>query len=132
MIKDNKFLDNVEEGTKFTIKTQEIIDKPIEAPIPIIKSTSSKTWYRNATIAANLIVHSDYKYTFNNEHFSFTSNRTNKLYMEPHHLIPLSEQTNFHASLDIEDSIVNLCSTCNNYIHYEIDKEKVKVLYSLF
>lgn len=145
---DNKFLDNVEEDTKFTIKAQEIIassssqqyklihkeiiDKPIEAPIPIIKATGSKTWPRNATIAANSIVHSDYKCTFNNEHFSFTSNRTNKPYMEPHHLIPLSEQANFPVSLDVEANIVSLCSTCHNCVHYGIDKEKFEILYSLF
>lgn len=52
--------------------------------------------------------------------------------MEPHHLIPLSEQANFPVSLDVEANIVSLCSTCHNCVHYGIDKEKFEILYSLF
>lgn len=145
---DNKFLDNVEEDTKFTIKTQEIIsnssslqyellpkeiiDEPTPIPTPVIKSVGNKIWPRNAKIAANSLIHSNYTCSFNINHFSFTSNKTKKPYMEPHHLIPLSEQDNFSVSLDVEANIVSLCSNCHNCIHYGISEEKLAILRKIF
>ena len=119
------FLDTYDEDTKFTLTAQEIIstssksnklnfkeiiDKTITVPNPIIKSDKSKQWPRNANIAANSLIHSGYKCSFNPNHISFTSNKTNKPYMEPHHLIPISQQSKFDFSLDVEANIVSLCS----------------------
>lgn len=145
---DDKFLDTIEEDTKFITKAQEIIssslslqhelfpkeiiDEPTDVPNPIIKSAGNKTWPRNATIAANSIIHSNHTCTFDTTHFSFTSNRTKKPYMEPHHLIPLSEQDKFPVSLDIEANIVSLCSNCHNCVHYGINEEKFRILSELF
>lgn len=145
---DNKFLDNIEEDNKFIIKAQEIIsnsssfqyqllpkeiiDEPSTVPIPITKSGGNKTWPRNANIAAKSIIQSNYTCTFDSNHFSFTSNKTKKTYMEPHHLIPLSEQDKFPVSLDVEANIVSLCSTCHNCVHYGINEEKSKILGELF
>lgn len=145
---DNKFLDSVEEDTKFTIKAQEIIsnssslqykllpkeiiDKPTTIPTPVIKSGGNKVWPRNAKIAANSLIHSNYTCSFDINHFSFTSNKTKKPYMEPHHLIPLSEQDKFSVSLDVEANIVSLCSTCHNCLHYGIIEEKLTILRKIF
>ena len=52
--------------------------------------------------------------------------------MEPHHLIPISEQSNFNVSLDVEANIVSLCSNCHNCIHYGVTKEKLIILKKLF
>lgn len=144
---DNMFLDTYDEDTKFTLTAQEIIstssksnklnfkeiiDKPITVPNPIIKSDKSKQWPRNANIAANSLIHSGYKCSFNPNHISFTSNKTNKPYMEPHHLIPISQQSKFDFSLDVEANIVSLCSNCHNCIHYGIQEEKLIILKKLF
>lgn len=145
---DNKFLDNAEEDSKFITKAQEIIsdspslqyellpkeiiDEPAPVPIPVVKSGGNKTWPRNATIAANSIIHSNYTCTFNINHLSFTSNKTKKPYMEPHHLIPLSEQDKFPVSLDVEANIVSLCSDCHNCVHYGTNKERLYILRKLF
>lgn len=145
---DGSFLDNTEDDLKFTVKAQdiisdslskqyqlspkEIIDSPISKPKPIIKNNGTKTWPRNASIAANSIIHSNYKCTFDNNHISFTSNKTKMPYMEPHHLIPLSEQSRFSVSLDVEANIVSLCSNCHNCVHYGTDEEKLTILKKLF
>lgn len=144
---NNMFLDISEEDIKFTLKTEEIvnnnskaieiipkeiIDKPVNAPNPILKSNGSRIWPRNATIAANSLIHSNYSCSFNTAHSSFTSSKTNKPYMEVHHLIPLSEQDNFKVSLDVEANIVSLCSNCHNCIHYGIAEEKLVILNKLF
>lgn len=145
---DGSFLDNTEDDLKFTVKAQdiisdslskqyqlspkEIIDSPISKPKPIIKNNGTKTWPRNASIAANSIIHSNYKCTFDNNHISFTSNKTKMPYMEPHHLIPLSEQSRFSVSLDVEANIVSLCSNCHNCVHYGIDEERLLILKQLY
>ncbi|WP_294359551.1 DUF3578 domain-containing protein [uncultured Clostridium sp.] len=144
---DNMFLDTTEEDSKFTLQAheiistdftdaklthKEIIDKPINAPNPILKSNGSKTWPRSASIAANSLIHSNYKCSFDSTHPSFTSNKTKQTYMEPHHLIPLYEQSNFNVSLDVEANIVSLCSNCHNCIHYGVTKEKLIILKKLF
>lgn len=145
---DNKFLDTVEEDVKFTLQSEEIIsktlsiekeimpkgiiDEPIDVPNPIIRYAGNKVWPRNAYISANSIVHSNYKCSFNNSHQSFTSNKTKKPYMEPHHLIPLSQQDKFPVSLDVEANIVSLCSNCHNCVHYGTDEEKAEILIKLF
>ena len=53
-------------------------------------------------------------------------------YMEPHHLIPLSEQSRFSVSLDVEANIVSLCSNCHNCVHYGVHAEKSSILRKLF
>lgn len=145
---NDNFLDTTEDDIKFTIKTQEIIsnsvstkyeltpkeiiDSPISRPNPIVKNNGAKTWPRNADTAANSIINSNYKCTFDNNHISFTSNKHKKPYMEPHHLIPLSEQDKFFVSLDVEANIVSLCSTCHNCVHYGINEEKFEILKKIF
>ena len=53
-------------------------------------------------------------------------------YMEPHRLIPLSEQSRFSVSLDVEANIVSLCSNCHNCVHYGIDEERLLILKQLY
>ena len=144
---DNMFLDNIDEDNKFITQAQEIIgslpsqyelfpkkiiDEPVDIPNPVIKSSGNKSWPRNANVAANSIIHSNYRCSFDNNHLSFTSKKTHKPYMEPHHLIPLSEQSRFSVSLDIEANIVSLCSNCHNCVHYGIDEERLLILKHLY
>lgn len=109
-----------------------IIDSPTPKPKPIIKNNGTKTWPRNESIANNSIIHSNYKCSFDNNHVSFTSNTTKKPYMEPHHLIPLSQQDRFSLSLDVEANIVSLCSNCHNCVHYGIYEERLLILKQLY
>ena len=44
--------------------------------------------------------------------------------------MPMAEQYHFNTSLDVEENIVSLCSTCHNHIHYgEGAEELLKKLY---
>ncbi|MGL4875799.1 MAG: MrcB family domain-containing protein [Clostridium sp.] len=141
---DNKFLDDLDSDHKFTIAAQEIItdslsllpkpivDEPQEPPAAVTQNTGSKHWTRNAVTAARALASEDFKCVFNQTHTSFISKTTGKPYMEPHHLIPLSNQGNFYVSLDVEANIVSLCSHCHNCVHYGIDTDKYSILNKLF
>ena len=61
------------------------------------------------------------------EHRSFLRRNGRVLYMEPHHLIPLSFTDYFGVNLDREQNIFSLCSNCHNQIHYGT-KEDVREL----
>ena len=51
--------------------------------------------------------------------------------MEPHHLIPLAFSDSFDVSLDVEENVVSLCSTCHNCIHYGKEAaDLVEMLYN--
>jgi len=61
----------------------------------------------------------------NEDHPSFIRRGTDVMYVEPHHLIPMSAQRKFDHSLDVEANIVALCSNCHNEVHYGKDTRKL-------
>ncbi len=66
--------------------------------------------------------------TANDPHTSFTSARTQRNYVEAHHLILFSLQSEFEHSLDVEENIAALCPNCHRMLHYGRAAEKVKAL----
>ncbi|MCQ2535170.1 MAG: hypothetical protein MJ172_11495 [Clostridia bacterium] len=69
---------------------------------------------------------------YNNKHESFIRYSDGNIYMEPHHLVPISQQDKFDHSLDVPANVVSLCSNCHNCIHYGVDSEEmIEALYEL-
>ena len=65
-------------------------------------------------------------------HASFLRRDGLHLYMEPHHLLPMSKTDYFGVSLDREQNIFSLCSNCHNQIHYGRKKDIQELLSILF
>jgi 5-methylcytosine-specific restriction endonuclease McrA len=104
-------------------------DKPIK--LKSSKKTTKNYFGRNSQVAINAIAHSNYKCESDPSHSSFIRKNRNEPYLEPHHLIPLSKQSQFQYSLDVEANIVSLCSNCHNEVHYGQDyKRLIEVLFS--
>jgi 5-methylcytosine-specific restriction protein A len=73
----------------------------------------------------------NYRCEIDEEHPSFIKKSDGTTYMEPHHLIPMSYQSQFPQSLDVQANIVSLCSNCHNQLHYGKDFEPLlKKLYN--
>lgn len=72
-------------------------------------------------------------YTCENDptHTTFTSDVTGKDYMEPHHLIPISNQGLYEHDIDITSNLICLCPTCHKQIHYG-QKTDIKQMLSAF
>ena len=86
---------------------------------------------RNKEIAFNALLKANFECEIDSSHKSFISKRSNKKYMEVHHLIPLAYADEFEYSLDVEENIVSLCSNCHNQIHYGKDSNKlIEILYN--
>lgn len=78
---------------------------------------------RSRKIAENALILAEFKCEIDNEHFTFIRKNQNVPYTEAHHLVPLAYSECFSYSLDVEENIVSLCSTCHNQIHYGKDAE---------
>lgn len=62
----------------------------------------------------------------------FTSKKTNKNYLEIHHLIPKSHSDSFTSSIEVSANYVALCANCHRLVHQAIKVEREKVLKTLF
>jgi len=90
------------------------------------KGTSG--WSTNPRFAKKAIVDADYQCEYDNSHLTFTSNTTEKNFVEAHHLIPMSAQDNFEFELDTPDNIIALCPNCHSKFHYAKEKEKINLM----
>lgn len=65
-------------------------------------------------------------------HIYFPSAKTRKNYVEAHHFIPFSQQSNFEVSLDVEENIAVLCPNCHRMLHHGTSESKTSHLKSIF
>ena len=80
---------------------------------------------RKKRTSLNALRIADFKCEYDAEHPTFIRKKSNIPYTEAHHLVPLSCAELFKNSLDVEENIVSLCSTCHNQIHYGKDAENI-------
>lgn len=84
----------------------------------LVDSKGGKVYRRDRKVAINALMLADHKCEIDNTHPSFIRKNSSLLYSEPHHLVPLGYYEMFAVSLDVEENIVSLCSTCHNQLHY--------------
>lgn len=125
-VEDKNFLEEVnhyflENSDSVSVESSDVYeDYPAikkEKRFPIIKN-GQRIYNRDKKAALNALKRAHYSCEINPAHPTFIRKNSNKNYTEPHHLIPLSYSDNFHFSLDVEQNIVSLCSTCHDQIHY--------------
>lgn len=97
-----------------------------------LQESGGRRYYpRNHATAVNALIMADFKCEFDENHGTFIRRKDGHPYTEPHHLVPLSYSGEFPVSLDVEENIVSLCSTCHNQLHYGKDTTSLlKKLYS--
>lgn len=103
---------------------------------PEISKSSKKNRYKtNAKLAKTIVEDKNFKCEYatiiKEEHFTFKT----KLgyYVEVHHLIPMSRQSEFlPINIDRSENIIVLCPNCHRAIHNGTDEEKIARLQELF
>ena len=98
----------------------------------IIDNKGGSVYPRDAKVAANALEIANYKCEIDEKHQSFIRRTNGKNYTESHHLIPINCQDRFEYSLDVEENIVSICSTCHNCIYYGINSERIILLERLY
>ncbi len=117
-------IDNVAPST-----SPKLIDAP-QPKGPISHFSGNRIIYlRDPAVAKRALSQAGHLCQIDSTHISFIRRNGNTLYMEPHHLIPMSLTDYFGVNLDREQNIFSLCSTCHNQIHYG-KKENVRQMVS--
>lgn len=95
-------------------------------------SGSRIVYQRDSSVAKRALGRANHLCEVNPSHISFLRRNGNVLYMEPHHLIPISFTDYFGVNLDREQNIFSLCSNCHNQIHYGRKEDVRKLIAKLF
>lgn len=99
--------------------------QPAKSPKTI---NGQKVFPRNYSYAKKALENTNFSCEIDHSHKTFISNVTNKNFVEAHHLIPMSRQTEFDYSLDIPANIVALCPNCHRKIHLgNVDDKKIMI-----
>lgn len=124
----------------FQSAAQELVNKsnrdslppgPMIPPPPQIGGQKGRQ-RRDPEMAARAIETAGHKCEMDENHRSFISKRTKKMFVEAHHLVPVSRQPEFSTRLDVPENIIALCPNCHRLIHYAKRQEIRPLLESLY
>lgn len=126
----------IEDEVGFNASVLEVISKTTNEPLiglkkgpelarkPVISRNGKSKYTRRAKIAAQALKLADFQCEIDPTHQTFTNKVTNMHYVEAHHLIHMSAQSDFKYELDCVQNIVALCPTCHRLLHHGTDKDK--------
>ena len=117
---DNLLISDLQKEDFSSVDGFEYKCKPLPVPEPL-KTGGRLVYPRNRQTSVNALVRAGYACEIDSNHPTFNRKHSGIPYTEPHHLVPMSQQGRFTVSLDVEENIVSLCSTCHNHIHYGQD-----------
>lgn len=99
------------------------------SPLPSVVGVKYK---RDIKKSKKALKNSNFRCEYSVSHESFISGVTGKMYVEAHHIIPMSQQGVYENSLDIVSNIVALCPNCHRLIHHGTFEDKAKLIKSIF
>lgn len=105
---------------------------PRQKGTPLKLSDGRNVYPRDPSVAKRALDRAGHRCEIDPEHPSFLRRNGSSLYMEPHHLIPMSMTDYFNVCLDREQNIFSLCSTCHNQIHYGTKEDVRRLVAALF
>lgn len=119
----------IDDDDEKVISTNDVIDDNKVVPsyrpevVPELTGKSgSKSFKRDHSKAKKALVLSKFECNINCSHVTFTT-KNGKQYMEAHHLIPMSAQSDFSTSLDVDANIICLCPLCHRKLHFGVQIE---------
>ena len=108
------------------VKLDAPIAKPAEAPKVVYG------WNRDRVIVEQVLKADKYICEIDARHKTFVTRRNDQLYLEGHHLIPISHQDEFEWSLDVYANIIGLCPNCHRQLHFGKKSEVEDILKGLY
>ena len=108
------------------VKLDAPIAKPAEAPKVVYG------WNRDRVIVEQVLKADNYLCEIDARHKTFVTRRNDQLYLEGHHLIPISHQDEFEWSLDVYANIIGLCPNCHRQLHFGKKNEVRNILKGLY
>lgn len=91
-----------------------------------------EVYLRDIKKAKEVLVANHFRCEIDGTHEVFKKKKSDELYAEAHHIVPMSKQKDYQNSLDTKANIACLCSNCHRKIHYGKDAPKlIEKLYNL-
>ena len=106
------------------------LDVPMDAVEPA--RMEYKVWRRSGILRAQTIAAAGYRCELHPEHRTFIAERTQKPYMEAHHIIPMSQQESFRHSLDVYANVICLCPVCHRLLHHGLLAERRYIIDQIY
>lgn len=110
-------------------KAKQYIETKQKAPKPA-KNSHEKQYRRKAIVTKKAIINADYLCEVDKTP-TFINKSTNHLYVEGHHLIPISKQNEFEYDIDVTSNVVALCPKCHMLLHHGLIEQKKPILEKL-
>lgn len=133
IVEDQQLVEQISQVDSERIDAQtDILNIPQPKGAISQRSANQNIYLRDATVAKRALSRAGHLCEIDRTHTSFLRKCGRVLYMEPHHLIPMSFTDYFGVSLDREQNIFSLCSNCHNQIHYGTKEDVRKLISKLF
>ena len=104
----------------------------IEVVKPAKKPKVTYGWNRDRVIVEQVLKSDKYLCEIDSHHKTFISRKSDVLYLEGHHLIPISRQDDFDKSLDVYANIIGLCPNCHRQLHFGRKSEVRDILKGIY
>lgn len=134
--KETTYLEKVDAIKEYNVNEDAGNEAYKDAPL-LAKNISGKKRFKvNPLLGKIAIQKACYCCENNPHHKTFISKKTNKKYMEAHHLIPICFQEEiwerYKINVDCIENLISLCPTCHKAIHYGKKEVKINIIENLF
>lgn len=133
---ESSYLEKVDAIKEYNVNEDVGNEAYKEAPLLVKKFEVGRRFRVNPLLGKIAIKKAYYCCEKNHDHETFTSNKTNKSYMEAHHLIPVCFQQDiwkkYQINIDCLENLVSLCPNCHKAFHYGTKEVKTKMIESLY
>lgn len=106
------------------------LDAPVDRPVQMPRVVYG--WNRDRVVVEQVLKADKRLCEIDARHRTFVTRRDDELYLEGHHLIPLSKQDRFDKSLDVYANIIGVCPNCHRQLHFGKASEIRKVLKTIY
>lgn len=140
-----QFYDYIVEASKGNLEEDQIIatsqkiisetnleDNPEQKTEPVVGKDGLKRYLRSPIKSQIALQKANFMCEYDKTHYSFRARNSDFMYVEAHHLIPISKGDQFGYSLDVAANIVSLCPNCHRCVHLGNDLEKENILRKLY
>lgn len=134
--KEKEYQEKVDRVKESNVNDDVADDAYKVAPVIAIKTQVAMKFERNPLLGKLAIKIAYYTCEYDRLHKTFTSQSTQKPYMEAHHFIPIAFQKamwdKYHINIDCVENLVSLCPTCHKAFHYgtaDVKSEYVEMLF---
>ncbi len=134
--KDDNYINKIDNINEYNINPDVATNASKTPPAQYGKNSIIEKYKRNPLLGRIAIQQANYECENNREHITFKSAKTEKNFMEAHHLVPIKLQQKiwkqYNINVDCVENIVSLCPTCHKAFHNGTNEVKTKLIENIY